>query len=59
MTQPEDYAGPMYVADDGNYGQGTSLCLAYSDLTPEQWEKVGELPDRDRLPFVLSCLYKT
>jgi hypothetical protein len=45
-----------WVADDGSYG--TSLLTTFNpeDLTFEQWDIVGNLPDSERLPFIQAVL---
>jgi hypothetical protein len=41
---------------DGSYG--TSLLITFNpeDLTFEQWDIVGNLPDSERLPFIQAVL---
>jgi hypothetical protein len=42
-----------YVSYDGNYGeQADVLVFDSNDLTPEQWETLGEINDNDRYEYV-------
>jgi hypothetical protein len=42
-----------YVSYDGNYGeQADVLVFDSADLTPEQWETLGEISDNDRYEYV-------
>lgn len=45
-----------WVADDGSFGQGLTLLFNPSDLTPEQWDELSNLPDNQKITFVLDCL---
>ena len=42
-----------YVSYDGNYGeQADVLVFDSADLTPEQWETLGEVNDNSRYEYV-------
>ena len=42
-----------YVSYDGNYGeQADVLVFDSNDLTPQQWETLGEISDNDRYEYV-------
>jgi hypothetical protein len=42
-----------YVSYDGNYGeQADVLVFDSNDLTPQQWETLGELDDNSRYEYV-------
>jgi hypothetical protein len=42
-----------YVSYDGNYGEQADLLVFDSnDLTPQQWETLGEVSDNDRYEYV-------
>ena len=42
-----------YVSYDGNYGeQADVLVFDSNDLTPQQWETLGEINDNDRYEYV-------
>ena len=42
-----------YVSYDGNYGEQADLVVFdSSDLTPEQWETLGEINDNSRWDYV-------
>lgn len=45
-----------YVSEYGNWGQEEVLVFDESRLTPAQWNKLDELCDSDKLPYVKAIM---
>lgn len=45
-----------YVTEAGDYGFGFVLTFDFHDLTKEQWDKLGELSDGDRIEYAQAVL---
>tara|TARA_B110000259_G_scaffold66166_1_gene77952 strand:- start:1272 stop:1460 length:189 start_codon:yes stop_codon:yes gene_type:complete len=45
-----------YVTEDGNYGGDRVLTFDSDSLTDAQWERVADMNDNDRLPYIQSIL---
>jgi hypothetical protein len=45
-----------YVSEYGNYGAEECLVFDTTDLTVEQWERLSELSDWAKLPYVEAVL---
>jgi hypothetical protein len=45
-----------YVSEYGNYGSEECLVFDTTDLTVEQWERLSELSDWAKLPYVQAIL---
>jgi hypothetical protein len=53
------YTGKGYVTTDGNYGGDSLIVFEHNALTQEQWDKLGELSDYDRINYVEAVLSKS
>ena len=45
-----------YVSAYGNYGAEAVLVFDMSDLLTGQWDTLAELPDGDKMSYVLAIL---
>ena len=45
-----------YVTEDGNYGGDKVLTFDSDNLTDAQWERIADMNDNDRLPYIQSIL---
>ena len=45
-----------YVSADGNYGSDEILVFPYDALTEQQWERLGETNDYERINYVKAIL---
>jgi hypothetical protein len=56
---PKDFwgfEGKGYVTEDGNYGGDIVLVFEHDALTQEQWDRLGECSDYDRIKYVQAIL---
>ena len=45
-----------YVTEDGNYGGDRVLTFDSGWLTDAQWERVADMNDKDRLPYIEAII---
>jgi hypothetical protein len=45
-----------YVSEYGNYGAEAMLTFDSNDLTPAQWDTLGELGDSEKMSYVSAIL---
>ncbi len=50
------FEGKGYVTEDGNYGGDIVIVFDRDSLTEEQWDRLGEMSDSSRLPYVQAIL---
>lgn len=45
-----------FVTEGGEYGSAEVVTFDRDDLSPEQWENLGEIADSDRIKYVEAIL---
>lgn len=45
-----------WVTEDGSYGDGNIIYFEPETLTDMQWERLADMSDKDKLPYVRAIM---
>jgi hypothetical protein len=57
MSEYKHYVGTAWVSEDGSFNYSNHLITFDPDkLTEEQWDRLAELSDYDRIEYAMSIM---